>query len=96
MPSKILTVGEVLEAIHDRQLRRSVYIHLAEHLRQFVSTDSHTPQKGLKAVDTAEDTVPEEVVDSVIVELDKVGKTIQGDIDKLKGQRLPDNKRRKS
>ena len=95
MPSKIQTVGEVLDAIHDRQLRLSVYAHLAEYLRQFVSTDSYSPTKGIKAVDTAEEVVPEEVVDAVIVELEKVGKGINGEIDKLRGQKLPECPRRK-
>lgn len=95
MPSKVLTVGEILDAIHDRQLRRSVYIHMSEYLRQFVSSDSYVPAKGIKALDSPEDAVPEEVVDIVICELEKVGKTIQGEIDKLKGQKLPEDKRRK-
>jgi hypothetical protein len=95
MSNKVLTVGEVLEAIHDRQLRQSVYVHLAEYLRQFVSTDSHTPAKGIKTLGVAEDAVPEEVVDTVIMELEKVSKTIKGEIDRLKGQRLPEEKRRK-
>ena len=95
MRSKISTVGEILDAIHDRQLRLSVYTHLVEYLRQFVSTDSYVPQKGIKALDMAEDSVPEEVVDSVMLELGRTNAGIQAEIDKLRGQRLPDEKRRK-
>lgn len=89
MASKPLTVGEILDNIRDRQLRESVYVHLVEYLRQFVSTDSYTPQKGIKSLAQTEDWVPEEVVDTVVVELEGVRAQIQTEINKLRGQRLP-------
>jgi hypothetical protein len=97
---KALTVGTILDDIHDLQLRQSVYVHVLEYLKQFVSTDSYTPVKGIKSLAYVEDAVPEEVVDAVMVEIEEIKSGIEGRISKLREQRLPDrespaSKRRK-
>lgn len=87
MSGKIKTVGEILASIADLEHRSSVYQELVNFLGRFVSSDSHTPTKGIHSIGP-EDAVPEEAIEQVQEELREVLKKIDMQVKKFKAHKL--------
>jgi len=84
---KKLTVGEALEEVGRLQLKQAVTTELVEYLRQFISTDSFEPTKGIASTNSA-DVVPQDIIEEVRDELLASQKEAENQIRELKGQSI--------
>jgi hypothetical protein len=77
------TIGEVINQIHGYKLKAAVYNELTVYLQQFITTDTHTPSKGVKAPVGPDEIVPESVVEGVLDELLQFVSEIHTEIEDL-------------
>lgn len=65
MNKKNITVGEIIEQLELLERKRAVYDDVVMFLSQFISTDTHQPQKGIKSPIGSEEVIPEDIVELV-------------------------------
>lgn len=80
-----LTVGETLKKIEHLTLKQAALDEAAEHLAQFIATDSYEPTKGISSPLSA-DVVPQEIISEVKDELLVKRVEYETKIQELKGQ----------
>lgn len=86
MSVKQKTVGEIILETDALRRRKAVYEDLIQFLNQFISSDSHTPVKGIKSPIGNEEVVSEDFIESVVLEQRMVIHTIENEIARLMSQ----------
>lgn len=86
MTTKSRTVGDILDELEALERKRAVYADIVVFLSQFISSDTHTPQKGMKSPIGGEEVISEEIIDLVRAEQEDQVREIEKEISKLRGR----------
>lgn len=78
------TIANFLEEINTLERRKAVYVDIVEYISQFITTDCRKPTKGIQSPVGNEDVIPEECIEFIKLEFDKMIKDIGEQIKTLK------------
>lgn len=86
MTTKNRTVGDILDELGGLERKRAVYEDVVLFLSQFISTDTHQPQKGIKSPIGGEEVIPEDIIELVRAEQQDQIAEIAKEISALRGR----------